>query len=92
VRAGLATVAVAARVDAQLAGGSVQGTERPAVAGAAVQLQRQDGAAWTTVSSTGASGAGSFSFGGTLPAGTYRVRCAPGHGLAAGASATFSAP
>jgi hypothetical protein len=62
------------------------------VAGAAVQLQRQDGAAWTTVSSTGASGAGSFSFGGTLPAGTYRVRCAPGHGLAAGASATFSAP
>jgi hypothetical protein len=27
-----------------------------------------------------------------LPAGTYRVRCAPGHGLAAGASATLLAP
>jgi len=92
VRAGLATVAVAARVEAQLAGDGVQGTERPAVAGAAVQLQQQDGGAWTTVSSTSASSAGSFSFGGTLPAGTYRVRCAPGHGLAVGASATFSAP
>jgi stage II sporulation protein D len=92
VRAGLASVAVAARVEAQLAAGAVQGTERPAVAGAAVQLQRQDGAVWTTVSSTGASSAGSFSFGGTLTAGTYRVRCAPGHGLAAGASATFAAP
>jgi hypothetical protein len=91
-RAGLASVAVAARVDAQLAPTGVQGTERPVVAGASVQLQQQAGTAWTTLSSTTADTAGAWTFSGALQPGTYRVRCAPGKGLAAGVSATFQAP
>ena len=43
VRAGLAKIAVAPKVDAQLSATGVQGTERPAVAGAPVQLQQQSG-------------------------------------------------
>lgn len=92
VRAGLASVAVAARVEAQVASTGVQGTERPVAGGAAVQLQRQAGTAWTTVSSTTADAAGAWAFNGALPAGSYRVRCAPGRGFAAGVSATFQAP
>jgi len=92
VRAGLASVAVAARVDAQVAPTGVQGTERPVVAGAPVQLQQQVGTAWTTVSSTTADDTGAWTFSGTLQPGTYRARCVPGRGLAAGISATFVAP
>jgi hypothetical protein len=62
----------------------------PALAGAAVQLQRQDGAAWSTVSTTTADASGAYGFIGPLQAGTYRVRCAPGHGLVPGLSATFT--
>ena len=91
VRAGLATVAVAARVEAQPAPTGVQGTERPAVAGAAVQLQQQTGTAWTTLSSTTADATGAWTFTGALQPGTYRVRCAPGRGIAAGLSASFQA-
>ena len=47
----------------------VQGTERPVVAGAAVQLQRQDGTAWTTVSSTTADAARRLAFSGALQPG-----------------------
>jgi stage II sporulation protein D len=89
VRAGLASVGVAVRVDAQAGPVGVQGTERPASAGAAVQLQRQDGSVWTVVSSTTTDAAGAWSFGGALRPGTYRARCAPGRGLAVGVSATF---
>ena len=92
VRAGLASVAVAARVEAQVAPTGVQGTERPAAAAAPVQLQRQAGTSWTTVSSTTADAAGAFAFDGALQPGTYRVRCAPGRGLAPGLSATLRAP
>ncbi len=92
VRAGLASVAVAARVEAELGPAGVQGTERPVLGGAAVQLQRQAGTGWTTISSATADGSGAWSFGGTLPPGTYRVRCAPGRGVAAGLSATFTSP
>jgi stage II sporulation protein D len=92
VRAGLAKIAVAPRVDASVATGSVSGTVRPVVAGAAVQLQQQAGTTWTTVSSTLTDAAGAWSFSGTLPTGTYRVRCAPGQGLAPGVSATLVAP
>jgi len=89
VRAGLAKIAVAPRVDAQPAIAGVQGTERPAVAGAPVQLQQQAGATWTTLSSTTTDATGAFAFTGTLQPGTYRVRCAPGHGLVAGVSAAL---
>jgi stage II sporulation protein D len=86
VRADLAKIAVAPKVDAQPATGGVVGAERPAVAGAPVQLQLQDGAAWTTISSTTADVTGAFTLTGPLQPGTYRVRCAPGHGLAPGLS------
>jgi stage II sporulation protein D len=91
VRAGLASVAVAVRVEAQVSAVGVQGTERPVVAGAAVQLQRQEGAAWTVVSSSSSDASGAWVFAGALQPGTYRVRCAPGRGVAAGVSATFQA-
>ena len=91
VRAGLAKIAVAPRVVATVAAASVSGSIRPAVASAAVQLQQQSGTAWTTVSSTVTDAAGAWSFSGALPAGTYRVRCAPGQGLAPGVSATLVA-
>ncbi len=87
VRAGAARVAVAARVTASLGTGGISGSSRPVVPAAAAVLQRRDGSTWTTLSSTLVDAAGGFSFGGTLAAGTYRVRVAPGHGLAAGLSA-----
>jgi SpoIID/LytB domain protein len=89
VRAGLAKIAVAPKVDAQLSATGVQGTERPAVAGASVQLQQQSGTTWTTVSSTTTDATGSYTFAGALQPGTYRIRCAPGHGLAPGVSVTL---
>jgi stage II sporulation protein D len=90
VRAGLARVAVAPRVDAALAATGVAGTARPPVPGAPVQLQHQDGATWTTLDSTATDAAGAWSFSTQLQAGTYRVRCAPGHGLAPGLSAPIA--
>ena len=86
VRAGLAKIAVTPLVAATVTPAGVAGSVQPAVVGAAVQLQRQDGAAWTTLSSTATDAAGAWSFVGTLAPGTYRVRCAPGHGLAPGLS------
>jgi len=86
IRAGLARIAVAPRVDAQPATGGIAGDEKPAVEGAPVQLQRQDGAVWSTISSTVTDATGAWSFHGTLQPGTYRVRCAPGQGLAPGFS------
>jgi hypothetical protein len=56
-----------------------------------VQLQQQSGTVWTTVSSTVTDAAGAWRFSGTLPAGTYRIRCAPGQGLVPGVSATLVA-
>jgi hypothetical protein len=88
VRAGLAKIAVAPRVDAAASATGVQGSMHPTVASAAVQLQERDGSLWTIVSSTVTDAAGAWSFGGALQPGTYRVRCAPGHGLAPG----FSTP
>jgi stage II sporulation protein D len=86
VRAGLAKIAVAPRVDATATATGVQGAIRPVIAAGAVQLQQQGGTAWTTLSSTVTDAAGAWSFAGALQPGTYRVRCAPGHGLAPGVS------
>jgi hypothetical protein len=91
-RAGLAKIAVAARVVATLTPTGVQGTVRPIVAGAAVQLQRLDAGAWSTLSSTVTDATSSWSFPGALATGTYRVRAAPGHGIAAGLTVTLSVP
>ena len=86
LRAGLVTVPVTPSVSASLAPGTVQGSVRPAVAGAAVQLQRQSGASWTTVATGTTDVAGAFSVAAQLSPGSYRVRCAPGHGLSPGVS------
>jgi stage II sporulation protein D len=92
VRAGLAKIAVAVRVDATVLQGVASGTTKPAVAAAAVQLQwSADGlTGWQTVGSSVTDGAGSFTLSAPSPesAGAYRVRVAPGHGLAAGLSKT----
>jgi SpoIID/LytB domain protein len=90
-RAGLARIAVAARVTAAVSGGTVQGTVRPAAPGAPVQLQQQQapGGSWTTVSQTTADTTSAWSFAGVAP-GAYRVRAAPGHGIAAGLSAAVT--
>ena len=54
--------------------------------GAAVQLQRQSGASWTTVATGNDRLAGAFAVAAQLSPGSYRVRCAPGHGLSPGVS------
>ena len=89
VRAGLAKIAVSPVVTATASAGAITGSVQPVLVAAAVELQQQNGSAWTTVSTTTTDGAGSWSFTGTLAPGTYRVRCAPGHGLAPGLSATL---
>ena len=86
VRAGLAKIAVSPVVTATVGVGAITGGVQPVLVGAAVELQRSDGAAWTTVSATTTDAAGAWSFAGTPAPGTYRVRCAPGHGLAPGLS------
>jgi stage II sporulation protein D len=86
VRAGLATVTVAARVVATIVSAGVRGSEKPALPSAAVQLQRANGAGWTTVSSTVTDGTGAFAFEGPIASGRYRIRCAPGGGLQPGLS------
>lgn len=93
VRAGLAKVSVAARVAATLGTAGVQGTERPVVSGAPVELQQQQpDLTWTTVATGTTDATGAFAFAGSPAAGTYRVRATPGNGLAAGLSATFATP
>ena len=89
VRAGLAKISVAPRVDATVGTTALSGTVRPALDAAPVQLQRQSGTVWTTVSSTVTDAAGAWSFAGVPQAGTYRVRCAPGQGLVAGVSSAL---
>jgi stage II sporulation protein D len=87
VRAGLARISVAPRVAAEVTSAGAQGTIKPVVAGAAVQLQQQTGAGWLTVTSTATDTAGGWSLAGPLQPGTYRIRCVPGHGLVPGVSA-----
>jgi len=86
VRVGLAKIAVAPRIDATIGPGGVTGSVHPAVSGVTVALQQQSGSTWTTVSTATLDLAGGYSFVGALAAGTYRIRCAPGQGLAAGVS------
>jgi hypothetical protein len=90
VRAGLAKIAVAVRVDATVQQGTATGTTRPVVAFAPTQLQwSADGTtAWQTVATSTTDGTGAISIAAPSPeaAGAYRVRVAPGHGLAPGLS------
>ena len=86
VRAALVTVPVVPLVSASLGAGTVDGTVQPALAGASVQLQRQSGLSWTTVATGKTAAGGAFSVAAQLSPGSYRVRCAPGHGLSPGVS------
>ena len=54
-----------------------------------MQLQQLSGTVWMTLSSTRADATGAYTFAGMPRPGTYRVRCAPGHGLAPGLSVTL---
>ena len=92
IRAGLAAVTVAPKVVATIAASGVAGSARPVVASGAVQLQRGDGTAWPTVSSTVTGAGGRFTFGGPLAPGDYRVRVAPGGGLQPGLSGVVTLP
>jgi len=89
VRAGLSRIAVAPRITAQLTAAGSQGTVSPAVAGATVQLQQGAGTGWIPVASAVTDPTGAWSFSGPLQPGSYRIRCAPGHGLVPGVSATL---
>jgi SpoIID/LytB domain protein len=90
-RACLAKIAVAARVSAVVTPQGVQGTLRPLAPGAPVQLQqKQDDGTWGTLDAATTDGASAWSFTAQLAAGTYRVRAAPGRGVAAGLSAPFT--
>jgi hypothetical protein len=90
VRAGLAKIAVAVRVDATVRQGTATGTTTPVASSAAAQLQwSADGlTAWETVATSTTDGAGAFTLSAPTPetVGSYRVRVAPGHGLAPGLS------
>jgi stage II sporulation protein D len=86
VRAAVVQVTVAPLVSASVGAGTVQGTVRPALSGASVQLQRQSGGSWTTVATATLDGTGTFAVGAQLSPGSYRVRCVPGHGLSPGVS------
>jgi stage II sporulation protein D len=68
----------------------LRGTMRPAVVGAAVEIQRLSGRAWGAVGRATVAEDGSFSAAMHVPPGSYRARIPmPGRGLAAGTSATL---
>jgi len=93
VRIGLARVRVAPGIDLQSTSATgLLGAIRPALTGAPVELQQQQAdLSWLTLSTT-LTDEGAWSFGSALDPGTYRVRCAPGHGLVPGVSTTFVLP
>jgi hypothetical protein len=91
VRAGLTRVGVAPAITLQpVTPAGLVGTIRPALVGP-VELQRKDPAtsAWTTLATNPTDATGRFSLPGPLTPGTYRVRAAPGHGLAPALSPPF---
>jgi stage II sporulation protein D len=64
----------------------LRGYIRPAVPGAAVSIQRQQGTTWSAVARATVDAAGNFAAQLPLTAGTYRARVAPGNGLVPGLS------
>ncbi len=87
-RVGLVKIAVAPRVDATIAQGTATGKIAPALPNAAVQLQwSRDGATgWQTLATGTTDTTGAFNVSAAPQQGTYRVRVAPGRGLAPGLS------
>jgi len=66
--------------------GGAGGTVNPVVGSAVVEIQRQDGTAWTTIATAPVDASGSFAAAAKLTTGAYRARYAPGNGLVAGVS------
>ncbi len=91
VRAGAAKIPVAPRVEAAVGAATATGSIRPALGGAPVQLQRQEGTAWRTIGAAITDARGAFSVAGDGAPGSYRVRVAPGRGLVPGVSKTVAA-
>jgi stage II sporulation protein D len=79
-------VPVAPQVVLENAGTALTGSVKPALAGAAVDLQRQDGTLWTSIGSAALAADGSFSAPMALEPGSYRAVVAAGGGLVAGVS------
>ncbi|MBA3844196.1 MAG: hypothetical protein H0X39_16535 [Actinobacteria bacterium] len=79
-------------MDATATTSGVEGTSKPVVPGAPVQLQQQSGPTWATVATTTTDASGTWAFAQSLPSGTYRVRSSPGRGLAPGFSTSFAGP
>jgi stage II sporulation protein D len=90
--AGFGSLTVEPVVDASVTAGAVSGTVRPPLPGAAVQLQRQRGTSWATVATAKLDSTGSFAVGTSVRPGSYRVRWAPGRGLAPGVSRLLAVP
>jgi hypothetical protein len=69
----------------------LRGTVRPALAGAAIEIQRQNGGgSWQTVGRATVNAQGAFVATVHVPPGSYRARIpAPGRGLVAGTSSTL---
>ena len=68
----------------------LRGTMRPAIIGAAVEIQRQSGTAWGKVGQATVAEDGTFSAAINVPPGRYRARIArPGRGFVAGTSQTL---
>jgi len=88
VRAAQARVRVEPLLAVQQSATGIEGTVKPQLEGAAVELQQQGGATWTTAATTSTDTSGAWSFA-QPAAGTYRVRVAPGHGLVPAVSATL---
>ncbi|MBV8079454.1 MAG: SpoIID/LytB domain-containing protein [Actinobacteria bacterium] len=92
LHAGLVMATVVPAVQATVATGAVQGTVQPLLAGAAIQLQVQEGKSWSTVATGTTDPTGAFTLPAQLTTGSYRIRCAPGHGLSPGVSPLLSVP
>jgi stage II sporulation protein D len=79
-------VAPLVKLAATLDQGSLRGSVKPASLGAAVEVQRQSGAAWKTVARAPMNADGTFEATLNLTSGMYRARVAPGRGFVPGSS------
>jgi stage II sporulation protein D len=89
LRGSVLTVPVAPRVLATRTAEGIAGTVAPAREGAAVQLQRLDGARWVAAGKATLAADGSFTASLELAPGTYRARVAPAAGFVQGLSAAI---
>jgi SpoIID/LytB domain protein len=88
IRSGVVRLSVApfVRISASSDRLSFTGLVRPLLPGAVVQLQRQSGGSWTTVTSTTVNADGTFSGDVQVTLGAYRARVVAGTGFAVGLS------